>query len=103
MKQFSGINGLFLMMRIAVVSSTCAGSKFQVKDLVCEYHTNPIGIDVSKPRLSWKIVSSEENVLQTAYEIRCFRGFHLLKRWNPSEPLLWKVKSSEKVIYKILE
>ncbi|MBK6282529.1 MAG: hypothetical protein IPF54_07560 [Draconibacterium sp.] len=26
-----------------------------VIDLVCEYHTNPVGIDIMKPRLSWKI------------------------------------------------
>ena len=41
-----------------------------VKDLICEYHTNPIGLDVKNPRLSWKIFSEKENVIQTAYEIR---------------------------------
>ena len=38
--------------------------------MVCEYHTNPIGIDILKPRLSWKIVSTETNVMQSAYEIK---------------------------------
>ncbi len=41
-----------------------------VTNLVCEYHTNPLGIDILKPRLSWKIISSENNVLQSAYEIK---------------------------------
>ncbi|HPE76472.1 MAG TPA: glycoside hydrolase family 78 protein [Draconibacterium sp.] len=41
-----------------------------VTDLVCEYHTNPIGIDIMKPRLSWKITSTETNVMQSAYEIK---------------------------------
>ena len=41
-----------------------------VTDLVCEYHTNPIGIDVTKPRLSWQIKTSKENFKQIAYEIR---------------------------------
>ncbi len=41
-----------------------------VSGLVCEYHTNPIGIDVQKPRLSWKMVTTETNVLQSAYEIK---------------------------------
>ena len=42
----------------------------EIKSLVCEYLNNPIGIDVEKPRLSWKIFSDEENLLQTSYEIR---------------------------------
>jgi alpha-L-rhamnosidase len=50
----------------------CAVSfaKNEVNGLVCEYLVNPVGIDVVKPRLSWKIVSESKNVLQTAYEIR---------------------------------
>jgi len=47
-----------------------AGVKTEVKELICEYHTNPMGIDIQKPRLSWQIISAEENVLQTAYEIK---------------------------------
>jgi alpha-L-rhamnosidase len=48
----------------------CAVSfaKNEVNGLVCEYLVNPVGIDVVKPRLSWKIVSESKNVLQTAYE-----------------------------------
>ena len=45
-------------------------AKTQVTKLVTEYHVNPIGIDIEKPRLSWQILSDEENVMQTAYEIR---------------------------------
>ncbi len=41
-----------------------------VNELICEYHTNPVGIDVLKPRLSWKIVSDKQNVMQSAYEIK---------------------------------
>jgi len=40
-----------------------------VQDLKCEMLTNPLGIDVLQPRLSWKIVSSERNVDQKAYQI----------------------------------
>lgn len=42
----------------------------KVFDLICEYKTNPIGIDVTPPRMSWKIGSSERDVQQTAYHIR---------------------------------
>jgi alpha-L-rhamnosidase len=41
-----------------------------VKDLRCEYQVDPTGIDARKPRLSWKLVSTERGVLQTSYEIR---------------------------------
>ena len=54
----------------SAVFSAVAAVKTEVKELICEYHTNPLGIDILKPRLSWKIVSAEENVLQTAYEIK---------------------------------
>lgn len=41
----------------------------KLKDLRTEYQKNPIGIDVKKPRFSWKLVSEEQNVMQTAYRI----------------------------------
>ena len=41
-----------------------------VKRLRCEWKTNPIGIDVQKPRLSWELESAEKNVLQTSYEVQ---------------------------------
>ena len=40
-----------------------------IKDFRIEYRKNPVGLDVRKPRFSWKIVSEEKNVLQTAYRI----------------------------------
>ena len=67
---------LFLQTRLLVVVlalctiSAYAADKTTVKNLICEYHTNPIGIDVQKPRLSWQIESTAQNVLQTAYEIK---------------------------------
>jgi alpha-L-rhamnosidase len=35
----------------------------------CEYRENPIGIDVSQPRLSWQLRSDERGARQTAYQI----------------------------------
>ncbi len=40
-----------------------------VSDLKCEYFVNPIGIDIAKPRLSWKLQDSRRGAKQTAYEI----------------------------------
>jgi len=38
-------------------------------NLRCEYLTNPLGIDVCEPRLSWKLTSSQRGQKQTAYRI----------------------------------
>ena len=47
-----------------------AQQPLQVADLRTEYKTNPVGIDVPAPRLSWKIESSRRGTMQTAYQIR---------------------------------
>ena len=41
-------------------------------DLKCEYHENPMGIDVILPRLYWKLKAEEgeKHLLQTAYRIQ---------------------------------
>lgn len=41
----------------------------ELRDLRIEYLENPLGLDVKKPRISWKLISKEKNVLQTAYRI----------------------------------
>ncbi len=40
-----------------------------VDSLTCEYLSNPLGIDVTTPRLSWKIRSNARGEKQTAYQI----------------------------------
>lgn len=41
-----------------------------VYDLSCEHKSNPIGIDKTQPRLSWKLQSDGTNITQTAYALR---------------------------------
>ena len=66
-----------------------------VKDLRCEYRNNPLGIDVLKPRLSWKIEAEERNTLQSAYEIQ------VSKEDKAFETLVWATGKihSEKSIH----
>lgn len=40
-----------------------------LKGLIIEYRNNPVGLDVTRPRISWQIISEEKDVLQTAYRI----------------------------------
>lgn len=35
----------------------------------CEYMTNPLGIDILCPRLSWEIISPVRGTMQTAYQV----------------------------------
>lgn len=41
----------------------------KVYDLRTEYRNNPIGLDAVAPRLSWKLDSDKQNVMQTAYRV----------------------------------
>lgn len=44
-------------------------------DLTCEYRKNPLGLDVEKPRLSWKIQSDRRGTAQLAYHLQvCLKG-----------------------------
>lgn len=64
MKTFKTFVALFFL---------CSGlwaQSLSVKNLTCEHKINPIGIDVAQPRFSWKIISSGNGIMQTAYRIR---------------------------------
>ncbi|MBU3839399.1 MAG: glycoside hydrolase family 78 protein [Candidatus Ruminococcus intestinipullorum] len=41
----------------------------RLRDVKVEYRDNPIGLDVKKPRFSWKLESEQGNTMQTAYRI----------------------------------
>lgn len=55
--------------------------------MVCEYKTNPISVDVSNPRLSWKLYSLIRNTRQNAYEIRVGSNALLLTK---GKKLIWE-------------
>lgn len=42
----------------------------EITDTRCENQQNPSGIETSSPLFSWKIVSGERNIYQTAYQIK---------------------------------
>jgi alpha-L-rhamnosidase len=41
----------------------------QLLDLRCEYRSNPLGLDVLQPRLSWKLADDRRGARQTAYQV----------------------------------
>ncbi|QIL41910.1 family 78 glycoside hydrolase catalytic domain [Pedobacter sp. HDW13] len=44
-------------------------AQVSLQNLKCEMLVNPLGIDVTQPRLSWEIISSKRNVIQKAYQV----------------------------------
>ncbi len=92
--------GNFKIILISLLLTTLSLSGFSkniVTALKCDYHINPIGIDVVQPRLSWQIVADENNFMQQAYEIRVAESEKSLSK---SSGLIWstgKVNSSESV------
>ena len=58
---------LFTVFVMAVAVN--AAPPLQPNNLTCEYLHNPLGIDITKPRLSWNFIAQQRNQLQTAYEI----------------------------------
>jgi len=43
--------------------------KINITNLLCEYQSNPLGIDKKYPRLSWQLESNVRSQIQTAYQI----------------------------------
>ena len=63
---------IFLSVTALVFGPGCAQKRetdLTVKNLRCEYLGNPLGIDVTRPRLSWVLESAKRGQTQTAYRI----------------------------------
>ncbi|WP_395139397.1 alpha-L-rhamnosidase N-terminal domain-containing protein, partial [Armatimonas sp.] len=58
-----------------------------VARLRCEYKTNPLAIDLAKPRLSWILESKEKGQKQTAYQIMVGTAPGKVDLWDTSKVL----------------
>lgn len=72
---------------LAVIGCFSASAQVSVSNLRCEMLTDPAGINVQQPRLSWQIQSPNRNVTQTAYHILVASAKEILDRnegdiWN---------------------
>nr|WP_243347801.1 glycoside hydrolase family 78 protein [Parabacteroides sp. FAFU027] len=59
---------LFFTLFINLFAANGSGN-ISLSSLRCEMMTNPQGIGITHPRLSWAIASSERGIVQTAYRI----------------------------------
>jgi alpha-L-rhamnosidase len=69
-----------LIAAVAMLSWLAAAFAADLTNLRCEYRTNPLGIDVEKPRLSWVIESARRGERQTAYQVLLASSETLLKK-----------------------
>jgi alpha-L-rhamnosidase len=59
---------LSILFGVSLITS-CSTVQFDVDNLKCEHKTNPVGIDIAKPRFSWTMESGRRGAKQTAYRI----------------------------------
>ena len=87
----------FILIASLCFSLAQAQNKISVTNLQCEMLTNPEGIDVVQPRLSWQIKSDLNDIKQTAYQIIVAST---LENLNANKADLWdsgKVESNASV------
>jgi alpha-L-rhamnosidase len=62
------------LILVLLCFSIVAFGQVEVRNLTVENLSNPIGIGVKTPRLSWQLFSASTNIKQTAYEIQVNEG-----------------------------
>jgi len=63
----------------------------KITEILTEYRKNPIGIDIEKPRFSWKLESEANDVIQEAYQIAVKNGGNIT--WDSG-----KIESNQSVL-----
>src|SRR3954463_13668607 len=58
-----------LTFLLVLTCATASPAAMVVKNLKCEYRTNPLGVDSPKPRLSWTLESDRRGDVQSAYQV----------------------------------
>jgi hypothetical protein len=108
---------LLALWMTLVISAAAEGVLLPI-ELRCEYGANPLGVDVSAPRLAWKLTSATKDQRQSAYQILVASSAELLAKedgdlWDsgkvasdetlhvayggnelkPSQQVFWKVRA----------
>ncbi|TCC98923.1 glycoside hydrolase family 78 protein [Pedobacter psychroterrae] len=59
-----------LIVNFIAFTQNAAAQKIKLTGLQVEHQDNPMSVDASAPRMSWKISTAIKNTVQTSYEIR---------------------------------
>ena len=68
---------------LLAASCTTEKTKPEVAGLRCEYISEPVGLDVPAPRLSWQMKKAVRGARQTAYRILAATSDSLLLKDTP--------------------
>jgi len=60
---------LLLFVLVICLTSCDSNSNVSLSDLKCEYRTNPLGIDNTAPRLSWKLTEDHQIIGQKSKDL----------------------------------
>ncbi|KAA9035645.1 Bacterial alpha-L-rhamnosidase [Ginsengibacter hankyongi] len=86
---------------IGIILFQCIGflsfSQVNLKQLLCNNCTNPIGIGTSRVRFTWQLHSNKRNVMQSGYEIRVSESEPLLQQGKKLEWNSGKILSDQSV------
>ncbi len=80
-----------------LIALTAHASDLRVTRMTSDYRVNPLGVDVTRPQLGWRLESNERGQKQTAYQVLVASSTKLLAK---SEGDLWdsgKVTSDENI------
>ena len=84
------LNSTILICAILFINSV-SSQVIIINKILCENRINPIGIDVSSPRLSWILESAKRNTSQSAYQVQVYTSKTIDKN-----DLIW---DSGKIVY----
>ncbi|WP_254161434.1 glycoside hydrolase family 78 protein [Chryseosolibacter histidini] len=90
------MRALFIVLFLGL-AGTLSAQSLKIVNPVCEYRKDPLGLDLTPPRLSWQLSSAKRDVMQTAYEIRVATDASALAK---GRNLVWqsgKVQSDQSV------
>jgi alpha-L-rhamnosidase len=97
---FAVVAVLFLQLSQSLASPSPAAEQSTSgapDGLTCEAMAEPLGIDATQPRLSWRLNDARLGALQRAYEVRVATS---LEKLNQAQPDIWdtgKVESNDSV------
>lgn len=86
-----------LIFTVLVWFTVAASAAPSLGTLRCERLINPLGVDVSRPRLSWQIKSGQRGEMQSAYRVLVASSPEILAKENGDVWDSGKVLSSESI------
>lgn len=76
----NSMNKLIYFFGLFFFTNPVFSQQLKVNELRCAYKNNPQGIETATPSLSWKLVSAQRNVLQSAYQVLVSDNLSLLNK-----------------------